>query len=40
MWKFGGLQICKGTDKFGSLEVCKIVNGPMMSLDVWKFAKM
>ena len=39
VWKFGSLQNCKWTDKFGSLEVYKIANGPI-SLGVWKFAKL
>ena len=35
VWMFGSVQNCKWTNKFGNLEVYKIVNGPI-SLEVWK----
>ena len=39
VWKFGSLHVVCDADKFGSLEVYKIVNG-LISLEVWKFAKL
>ena len=39
VWKSGSLRNCKWTDKFGSLEVYKIVNG-LTSLEVWAFGSL
>ena len=39
VWKFTSLHVVYDDDKFGSLEVYRIVNG-LISLEVWRFTKL